>query len=324
MKRTLLVFICLCITFVGVVPSAMAQGPVKVVYHSFDKGTPTGTRLNLRAGDKLDVTISGEACFAGTVGNCGIDVVPAGFVLFGSTSRSDAVEVGRGDGASATIYAPKAGMVYVMMYDSLYSDNDGGYTFTISVNGGPGDKDDDKEDCKRFTSTMRYGQITVRDFINRSASGFIIPDVARQFLDRVVISDDLAYAQLKGKWCFANNRVTSYQLDPTPLNAQLTGSGPAGIVFSVEPVAVGGIIEETYGPNGQSTRYRITQTKVNVFFDNPAEINLTIPGTDIGIKIPTGQRLIYQMIMDTSLNGQGTAECAATEQAPCTVEVRDL
>ena len=170
------------------------------------------------------------------------------------------------------------------------------------------------EGCQDFTATMRYGNITVRDFVNARIP---IPDEARQFLDRAVITQDVAYAQLKGNWCFENNQVTSHSI--RPLQASITGSGPTGLFFSVQPVATGQIILESYGEG--ATRYRISQSTARVSFNNPAEVTLTIPGTEIGIKIPPGERAIYDMRMDTLLTGQGNADCAATAQAPCTVEV---
>ncbi|MEM8532515.1 MAG: hypothetical protein AAGF95_16850 [Chloroflexota bacterium] len=165
--------------------------------------------------------------------------------------------------------------------------------------------------CKGFTNTMTYGQITVRQIMD---AGIPIPDAAKNFLDQIVITEPVAYAQLKGSWCFDNMRVTSY--DVRPLEAYPTGYG-TGLFFKVTPVATGAVYWEEYG-NG-ATRYRIAQSRADVYLNNPAEITLKIPATDIGIKIPPGQYLMYTMRTDTLLTGFGNATCAGTNFAPCNV-----
>jgi hypothetical protein len=159
--------------------------------------------------------------------------------------------------------------------------------------------------CRDFTSTVRWSQVTVGDLIN---SGVPVPDAARDYLDRPLFQG-AAYAQLKGNWCYENQQVVSNTI--RPLESALTGPGPLGIILSVQSVATGSIAVENYG-NG-ATRYRVAQSTARVFLSVPAQVNLTIPGTEIGIQIPAGTNVaLYDMRMDTLLTGAGNAECAAT------------
>ncbi|WP_431936199.1 hypothetical protein [Micromonospora sp. RP3T] len=263
-------------------------------------GNLTNTGLTLKAGDQVQVTINTGLCYfyPGRPSNR----TPGE----GLTSRIGARDFTYGAPVTAT--APVDGGLVFFFGDSLYSDNSGyGYTVTVTVTSASVEK------CRGFTTTSRYLRVTVADLYR----GAPIPAGARNYLDRIVIADGLAYMQLKGSWCYKDNRVT--WKDIRPVQAALSGAGISGLVFSVERKDTGAVSLENYGSG--ASRYRISQTKSVVYLEVPVAVNLTIPGTDVGITIPAGaRRPIYTMVMDTLLTGAGNVSCAATDAAPCTAE----
>ena len=176
----------------------------------------------------------------------------------------------------------------------------------------PSSTEEGVQACRNFTSTMRYTTVTVRDLRD---AGIPLPTIAIRFLDRTLLTRPLAYAQLKGSWCFQNNRVTSYSVRPLEVDRTSYGSS---MFFEVEPVATGRVSVENYGNN--ATRYRISQSTARIYLRNPININFTIPRTNVGFTVPPGRYLIYTMRMDTLLTGAGNVSCAATNNAPCRVQ----
>ena len=139
MRRFIIVLIC-CGLLVGLVPQAAeahipkATNPTtKQIYHSFKENTPTATGLSVEQGAQVIVSLTGEACFGSNMTFCDEHYYPDGTILFGGTERYVHGRNVGSKGASKTFVAPRSGPVYVMMYDSWYGDNIGGYTFSITV-----------------------------------------------------------------------------------------------------------------------------------------------------------------------------------------------
>ncbi|RKN44499.1 hypothetical protein [Micromonospora endolithica] len=258
-------------------------------------GNLTNTGINLRAGDRVQVTSATGLCYfyPGRPSNR----MPGE----GLNSRIGASEFTHGAPVTAT--APMDGTLFFYFGDSQYQDNSGnGYTVTVTVLSG--------ERCKNFTTTSEYLKLSIGDLFR----GVPMPSHIRQFADRSLLSRPLAYMQLKGSWCYQNNRVTWRSI--RPVQSALTGDGLTGLVLSVQSTATGSIVEEQY--NG-ATRYRIGPTKAVVYLEVPVAVNLTIDG--VGFTLPAGaRRPIYTMVMDTLLTGFGDVSCAATASAPCKVQ----
>ena len=184
--------------------------------------------------------------------------------------------------------------------------------------GGPGNKDLPGTECSRFTSTGRWGNLTVRDLLD---GGLGIPEASEEYLDRtlnlnnVSLSPYLAYVQLKGTWCYKDGRVFSEEAQ-----VQSFPTSEGGLLFDMGDTYAGQFRpqEMQYGQRD----YLNESTKTDVWLVSPVKVNLTIPGTDIGIEIPAGTRIkVATIVLITRLSGHGNARCTQSgNPSNCDVE----
>ncbi|MCI4061442.1 hypothetical protein MRQ36_02160 [Micromonospora sp. R77] len=139
------------------------------------------------------------------------------------------------------------------------------------------------EQCRDFTVTGEYGAVTYGVLLGNSDSRNVI--------------DSLAYAQLKGRFCWQDGKVTQHLIKP--IQYDFTSSPvPPGLFFSFQNPRNG--LEYS---NQDGARYQIDQAGVDVHLDIPEDIEIS------GVKIPKfGSRKIGSIKFDTALKGDGTVD----------------
>ncbi|PTA43720.1 hypothetical protein C8054_24170 [Micromonospora sp. RP3T] len=145
------------------------------------------------------------------------------------------------------------------------------------------------EQCRDFTVTDEYGAVTYGTLLGNNDSRRII--------------DSLAYAQLKGRFCWQDGRVTRQRIDP--IQHDFTSSPwPAGLTFDRKDARNG-----NQYPKENGTIYRIDQAGVDIYLDIPKDITID------GVPIPSfGSRKIGSITFDVALNGDGTIDTAGATQ----------
>ncbi|MFI2710180.1 hypothetical protein ACH495_08625 [Micromonospora sp. NPDC018662] len=148
------------------------------------------------------------------------------------------------------------------------------------------------EQCRDFTVTGEYGAVTYGRILGTNDPRNVI--------------DSLAYAQLKGRWCWLDGKVTRQRI--WPIQPELTSSPiPAGLTFSLENP------RPRDGEEGEliqgGTIYWINQAGADVYLDIPKEV--VIDGVPIGV---LGKRRIGGITFDVGLNGDGTIRQAGATQ----------
>ncbi|WP_405091398.1 hypothetical protein OG767_29570 [Micromonospora sp. NBC_01392] len=141
------------------------------------------------------------------------------------------------------------------------------------------------EQCRDFTVTGQYGAVTFGAILGNGDSRNVV--------------DSLAYAQLKGRFCWQDGRVTRQRINP--IQHDFTSSPiPPGLLFSRKDPRNG----QQYPTQG-GTIYRIDQAGVDIYLDVPEDVQVS------GVKIPKfGSRKIGAITFDTALNGDGTVDTA--------------
>ncbi|MEV0004926.1 hypothetical protein AB0H28_21945 [Micromonospora sp. NPDC050980] len=143
------------------------------------------------------------------------------------------------------------------------------------------------ERCRSFTITGRYGQVTMAQLLGTGNDS------------RVVVAA-LAYAQLKGRYCWNGNQVTRQRIEP--IQHDFTSSPvPAGLFFERKNPRTGSIYLDS-----NRGFYRVTQSGVDIYVDVPAGVRI------YGVPIPQmSDRYVGKINFDTRLNAGGTVEATS-------------
>lgn len=161
--------------------------------------------------------------------------------------------------------------------------------------------------CKAFTSTARWGGLTTGDLLELAIPipGAVIPDMAKDPRYRnIPLTNDLAYLQLRGEWCYHDGNVVS--IKHTSIRARPTAVATYFIIFT--NTRAGQYRQQRL--QGQ-TDYLNETTTTQVYLHFPAGGKFVIPGTAIEIEFPPGTSYpIAYLDLTTRLTGRGNALCS--------------